>query len=93
MKKRIILLLIACLMTVCNSFGQPVSDVSENLGTFSSPFSMEWFVYPPNSEDPYAHYVFKLTAPMDVVVSHCESTLEGTTGIFIYDEDGNSRST
>ena len=90
MKKRIILLLIACLMTVCNSFGQPVSDVSENLGTFSSPFSMEWFVYPPNSEDPYAHYVFKLTAPMDVVVSHCESTLEGTTGIFIYDEDGNS---
>lgn len=91
MKKRIILLLIACLMAVCDGFGQSISsDVSENLGTFSSPFSMEWFVYPPNCENPYAHYVFSLTTPMDVVVSHCESTLEGTTGIFIYDEDGYS---
>ena len=90
MKKRIILLFIACLAAVSDSFGQLLSDVSENLGTFSSAFSKEWVVYPQNCENPYAHYVFKLTTPMDVVVSHCESTLEGRTGIFIYDEKDNS---
>lgn len=86
MKKRILLLLIACFTFIGNMFGQ-ISGGSENLGSFSAPFSTKWGLYPPNYTDISTCYYFTLTYPMDIIVSHCESTLEGGTGIFLVDGD------
>ena len=86
MKKRILLLFALCFMTIGNTFGQTSDDI-ENLGSFSAPFSTKWGLYPPNYTDISTRYSFTLTRPLDIVVSHCESTLEGGTGIFLLDKD------
>lgn len=88
MKKRIILLLIACFIAIGNTFGQTLSDTSESLGSFSAPFLLKWGLSPSNLSDPFTHYYFTLTCPMDIIISHCESSLEGMTGIFLSDSDG-----
>lgn len=88
MKKRIILLLIACFIAIGNTFGQTLSDTSESLGSFSAPFLLKWGLLPSNLSDPFTHYYFTLTWPMDIIISHCESSLEGMTGIFLSDSDG-----
>lgn len=88
MKKRILFLLIACWVAIGSASGQTLSDVPENLGDFSAPFSLKWTLVPSNFSDPFIHYYFTLTTPMDIVVSHCESTLNGTTGIFLSDSEG-----
>lgn len=87
MKKRILLLLAACFIVIGNTFGQSLSDTVQKLGTFSTPFSKNWGVSPSNYEECYARYSFTLTSPADIIISHCESTLEGKTGIFLYDKN------
>lgn len=87
MKKRIILLLIACFIAIGNTFGQSTSgDMTEHLGTFSPPFSKEWGVKASPDENNTINYYFTLNAPMDITVSHCGSTLDDT-GIFIFDAE------
>lgn len=87
MKKRIILLLIACLIAISNTFGQSTSGgLTEQLGTFSPPFSKEWRVKASPDENNTIDYYFTLSTPMDITVSHCGSTLDDT-GIFICDAE------
>mgnify|MGYP000479945629 CR=1 FL=1 len=87
MKKRFLLLLVVCFMAVSNTFGQVLDD-PENLGSFSTQFLVTRGAYPPNYTEPFTHYYFTLTSPMDIIISHCESTLNGATGIFLSDMNG-----
>lgn len=88
MKKRILFLLIACSAMLSHAFGQSGSDALENIGTFSSNFVKEMNVSAAEHVIPVNYYYrFTLTSAMDLTVSTCGSTVDGT-GVFLMDENG-----
>jgi RHS repeat-associated protein len=59
-----------------------------SLGIFPAPFTLTETANPANFDAPFTRYSLTLGAPMDLIVSHCGSTLEGNTGIHLSDADG-----
>lgn len=79
MKKKILLLIVACFMSVVNIFGQSYpEDMTGQLGNFSSPFSKDFGLQFSPDEFNSVDYYFTLNTAMDITISLCNSTVKGT---------------
>lgn len=87
MKKKILLLLIACLFAISNVAGQTFAS-PEFVGSWRTPFTKSLSLNVEGRPINNYYYSFTLTNSMDITVSHCGSRTT-SSGIFIMDENEN----
>lgn len=85
MKKRIFAILLFCLVAVSHTLGQTV-DSPINRGTWSAPFTDEFVINAATAPDNIAYYNFTIQVPLDITISHCNSTVS-STAIFLLDSN------
>lgn len=86
MKKRILLLLLACFIVFGNSFGQEIDHI-ESMGTWSAPFTkIKSLWITPDDICFDIDYQFTLTVPLDITISNRYSMLK-SSGFILYDSN------